>query len=344
MGVGRQAAGGQPRHRRAATTGFDQGAPPGRARAGRRVPRGDARVRRQCATWTSGTPTSTSRTCMQELRARVDARQRASGRGERGQGAHPRQPAGLRQADHVVDGERRIISDPPLIVPIEELFRRSSATEICRASLRGADPRLPPDAASDRRHLLEQFQLVHVARKVVGVGSVGTRAWIVLMLGRDGGDPLFLQAKEAEPSVLEAFAGASAYAQPGPAGGRRPAAHAGRQRHLPRLATRPGHRRRVDRDFYVRQLRDGKGSARRSRRWCRPAWRPTPGSVRLDAGPGPRPLRRPDRHRRPTSAAATRSTRPWPSSPRPTPTRTSRTSTSWRQPSATGRIKTVRGL
>jgi uncharacterized protein (DUF2252 family) len=63
----------------------------------------------------------------------------------------------------------------------------------------------------DRRVLLEQFELVDVARKVVGVGSVGTRAWIVLMLGRDGEDPLFLQLKEAEASALEGFLGRSEF-------------------------------------------------------------------------------------------------------------------------------------
>ncbi len=65
---------------------------------------------------------------------------------------------------------------------------------------------------TDRRHLLEDFDYVHMARKVVGVGSVGTRAWILLMLGRDGQDPLFLQAKEAQESVLERFVGKSRYA------------------------------------------------------------------------------------------------------------------------------------
>ena len=63
----------------------------------------------------------------------------------------------------------------------------------------------------DRRVLLEQFELADFARKVVGVGSVGTRAWIALMLGRDGKDPLFLQMKEAEPSVLEEFLGPSEF-------------------------------------------------------------------------------------------------------------------------------------
>ena len=69
--------------------------------------------------------------------------------------------------------------------------------------------------AGDRRRLLERFRYTHAARKVVGVGSVGTRAWIVLMLGHDESDPLFLQAKEAQPSVLEPFLGRSEFATSG---------------------------------------------------------------------------------------------------------------------------------
>ena len=88
---------------------------------------------------------------------------------------------------------------------------------------------------ADRRVLLDRFRFADMAHKVVGVGSVGTRAWILLMLGRDDDDPLFLQCKEAQPSVLAPYAGASRFAQPGPARRRGPAADAGRERHLPRL-------------------------------------------------------------------------------------------------------------
>ncbi|HEU5310219.1 MAG TPA: DUF2252 family protein, partial [Candidatus Eisenbacteria bacterium] len=95
---------------------------------------------------------------------------------------------------HVVDGEPRIVSDPPLIVPVEELLSADQAAtfverfhELLRTYRRSL--------LGDRRHLLEDFRFVHAAHKVVGVGSVGTRAWIVLMLGRDDADPLFLQAK-----------------------------------------------------------------------------------------------------------------------------------------------------
>src|SRR3954454_12038337 len=101
----------------------------------------------------------------------------------------------------MVDGLPRIIRDPPLIVPIEDLLeadQRVALEQAVRAVIRSYRRSLP----SDRRHLLERLRYAHAARKVVGVGSVGTRAWIVLMLGNDDDDPLFLQIKEAEASVL----------------------------------------------------------------------------------------------------------------------------------------------
>ena len=97
---------------------------------------------------------------------------------------------------------------------------------------------------SDRRHLLEQFTLVQVARKVVGVGSVGTRAWILLMDAGDGVEPLFLQAKEAQPSVLAEYCGRSQYANQGERVVAGQHLHAGPERHLPRLDPRPQPRRR----------------------------------------------------------------------------------------------------
>src|SRR5262245_7204267 len=115
---------------------------------------------------------------------------------------------------HMVDGEPRIISDPPLIEPIEDLAQGVEAdalTEALHDVLRSYRKTLP----HDRKALLEQFRLVHVAPKVGGVGSVGTRAWIALMLGRDETDPLFLQIKEAQPSVLEDHVGKSAFSNCG---------------------------------------------------------------------------------------------------------------------------------
>ena len=111
----------------------------------------------------------------------------------------------------------------------------------------------------DRRHLLESYRYVHAARKVVGVGSVGTRAWILLMLGRDTSDPLFLQFKEAQASVLEPFLGKSQYTQHG----RRVVEGQRMMQAAPdillgweRIATIDGEKR----DFYIRQLWDAKGS------------------------------------------------------------------------------------
>ncbi|HEU5042047.1 MAG TPA: DUF2252 domain-containing protein [Gemmatimonadales bacterium] len=159
---------------------------------------------------------------------------------------------------HEVDGELRIISDPPLIVPLEELFadRADEAEKRVRKVL-GTYRDTLPDA---RRHLFDQYDFVHVARKVVGVGSVGTRAFIVLLTGRDRQDPLFLQAKEAEASVLEPYLGQSAYDHPGQrvVEGQR-LMQAASDLFLGWLtAVGPDGKRR---HFYVRQLWDQKGSA-----------------------------------------------------------------------------------
>ena len=99
----------------------------------------------------------------------------------------------------VTGGRRRIISDPPMIVPVEEVFANVQADAIYE-QIRAVLGKYRRSLQSDRRRLLEEFTLVQVARKVVGVGSVGTRAWVLLMDAGDGDEPLFLQAKEAEPS------------------------------------------------------------------------------------------------------------------------------------------------
>jgi hypothetical protein len=118
--------------------------------------------------------------------------------------------AAFSKLTHDVDGEPRIISDPPLIVPIEELLRGEEATaaeHIFEVSFSLYRDSLP----DDRRHLVDRFRYAHFARKVVGVGSVGTRDWIVLLLGRDDNDPLFLQIKEASASVLTPYIGPSEF-------------------------------------------------------------------------------------------------------------------------------------
>ncbi len=166
----------------------------------------------------------------------------------------------LDRLTHVVDGELRILSRPPLVVPIEELLpdevqkrdaeeRLREVLELYAASLKG-----------DRRRLLAEYRFRHLAHKVVGVGSVGTRSWIVLLTGRDDADPLFLQAKEASASVLEPYAGKSRFRNHG----RRVVegqwlTQAASDSFLGWCTASSGLDGRR-RDFYVRQLWDGKGS------------------------------------------------------------------------------------
>ena len=160
----------------------------------------------------------------------------------------------------VVDGQRRIISDPPLIVPIEEIFADVQADTIYQL-LHTVVGKYRRSLQSDRRHLLEQFAMTQVARKVVGVGSVGTRAWVVLMDAGDGVEPLFLQAKEAQPSVLAQYSGRSQYANQGErvvAGQHLMQAQSDIFLGWTRV---PNPVDGLDRDFYVRQLRDWKFSA-----------------------------------------------------------------------------------
>jgi uncharacterized protein (DUF2252 family) len=161
---------------------------------------------------------------------------------------------------HLVDGRPRIISDPPLLVPVAELLPAEQDLAAFQGQLRDLIGKYRRTLETDRRYLLETFEFCDMARKVVGVGSVGTRCWITLMLGRDESDPLFLQVKEAEASVLSRFAGASKYANMGQrvvAGQRLMQASSdiflGWQRAEADLDGR-------QRDFYIRQLRDWKYS------------------------------------------------------------------------------------
>jgi uncharacterized protein (DUF2252 family) len=161
-----------------------------------------------------------------------------------------------------VDGQPRIISDPPLLVPIEELVPEAGDLARLEDFLRELVGDYRATLPDDRRRLIDGYSPVHFARKVVGVGSVGTRAWIVLFMGRDAGDPLFLQVKEAESSVLEPYVGRSEYATPGQrvVEGQRlmQAASDILLGWLPNVTGIDGRKRA----FYVRQLWDQKGSAR----------------------------------------------------------------------------------
>ncbi len=166
----------------------------------------------------------------------------------------------LERLTHEVDGQPRIVADAPLIVPVRDLLPDGTAGNL----LEWAHARLREYRRTleiDRRRLLERYEFVDLARKVVGVGSVGTRAWIALMLGRDQRDPLFLQIKEAEPSVLEEFAGRSDYRNAGHrvVSGQR-LMQAASDIFLGWLRVADG-LDGAERDYYVRQLRDWKGSA-----------------------------------------------------------------------------------
>jgi uncharacterized protein (DUF2252 family) len=193
------------------------------------------------------------------LAAGVDARTRRSAEKVVAKARTRDSMDALSKLTHVVDGELRIASKPPLVVTLDELTADDRASSL--AAVRGLVEQYRRTLPDDRSVLLDGYEMADVAHKVVGVGSVGTQAWIVLLLGRDDGDPLFLQVKEAQPSVCEAFLGPSRYP------------HAGRrvvegQRLMQASsdillgwlssAIEPDGRAR---EFYVRQLRDWKGSA-----------------------------------------------------------------------------------
>jgi uncharacterized protein (DUF2252 family) len=163
-----------------------------------------------------------------------------------------------RRADEV-EGELRIVADPPIIIPIEDLIQPGTEWE-------NPAPLIKKLLSSYRRtlgrqhHPLEEYQYVHAAYKMVGVGSVGTRCYIMLLLGRDQNDPLFLQVKEAQPSVLERFLGKSTYSHHGErvvAGQRLMQAATDIFLGWQAIRGLDG----VTRDYYVRQFHDWKGSA-----------------------------------------------------------------------------------
>jgi uncharacterized protein (DUF2252 family) len=158
-----------------------------------------------------------------------------------------------------VDGELRIVADPPLIIPLEDLVTPGSAwedpTPLIKKLLSNYRRTL-----GDHHHPVEEYRYVHAAYKMVGVGSVGTRCYIMLMLGRDHNDPLFLQVKEAQESVLERFVGKSTYRHHGQrvvAGQRLMQAATDIFLGWIRITGLDG----ATRDYYVRQFQDWKGSA-----------------------------------------------------------------------------------
>ena len=201
---------------------------------------------------------------LDELRAQFDSQMKARQRKMVDKGmAKARTRDSMQEVaklTHLVDGRPKIIADPPLLVPITDLLPKQMDQAAFEAQIQDLLAKYRRTLETDRRFLLETFQFADMARKVVGVGSVGTRCWIILMLGRDESDPLFLQVKEAEASVLSRFVGASKYTNMGQrvvAGQRLMQASSdiflGWQRTEAGLDGK-------QRDFYIRQLRDWKYS------------------------------------------------------------------------------------
>nr|WP_201469209.1 DUF2252 domain-containing protein [Microbacterium hydrocarbonoxydans] len=166
----------------------------------------------------------------------------------------------FRKLVRVVDGDLRIIAAPPLIVPVEHLREGDEGAadddvEVMREVIAAYRTTLVGE-----RHPVEEYRYRHMARKVVGVGSVGTRAWVLLFSGRDDDDPLLLQAKEAQSSVLERFLGPSEFASHGERvvrGQRLMQASSDIFLGWQSIAGIDGQHR----DFYLRQLQDGKGGS-----------------------------------------------------------------------------------
>ena len=165
----------------------------------------------------------------------------------------------LSKLTQLVDGRRRLASDPPLLVPIDELVGDADARRH-EEHMGVLINHYRESLDVSRRPLIGRFRYAGMARKVVGVGSVGTRAWVVMLLGRDEDDPLLMQVKEAQPSVLEPYLGPSGYtnaAQRVVVGQRLMQASGDVLLGWLRCVGPDGH----EGDYYVRQLHDWKGSA-----------------------------------------------------------------------------------
>jgi uncharacterized protein (DUF2252 family) len=201
------------------------------------------------------------RDLQKQYRSLLDARQRKAVAASAAKAMTRDNMQAFSKLTRIVDGRPRIVSDPPLIVRLADLLPGDTDTAGIEPQLAALLAKYLRTLETDRRFLVEQFDIADVARKVVGVGSVGTRCWIVLMLGRDHSDPLFLQVKEAQRSVLEAFAGTSRY----PGEGQRVVAGQRLMQAASDIFLGWQHANvgfdGQSRDFYVRQLRDWKLSA-----------------------------------------------------------------------------------
>ena len=155
-----------------------------------------------------------------------------------------------------MDGTLRIRSQPPLLVPLRDLADQHGRRPVSATWIEASFHAYDASIQSDRAHLLRRFQIRDIALKVVGVGSVGTRCFVVMLTGRDHGEPLFLQVKEAVDSVLEAYLPSSEYREHGErvVAGQR-VLQASSDIFLGWSAVEGGHQ------YYWRQFHDMKGSA-----------------------------------------------------------------------------------
>ena len=194
-----------------------------------------------------------------ELAAGADAGQVKAARRVTAKARQKSSVRALAKLTETVDGRTRFISMPPVLVPIAELLPAGDVRDV-ETEMLALIARYKKTLSPDRRRLMSSYRFVDLARKVVGVGSVGTRAWVILLEGRDGADPLVLQAKEAGRSVLERHLARSRYRNMGERvvqGQRFMQAASDIFLGWDRVTGIDG----VNRDFYVRQLWDGKGSA-----------------------------------------------------------------------------------
>ena len=260
VGVGRQAPGREHADRGARQRLRRQGAGADPARHGRPVPDRDGGLRRdEGPRRVVLTPRHRER-CSQEFGSQFKPKQVKRTEKTLAKARTKDSMSAFSKLTHAVNGDVRIVDQSPLIVPIDQLAAGADRDDLFEA-LHQLVRVYRETLEVDRRVLLERFELTDFARKVVGVGSVGTRAWIALLLGRDGQDPLFLQIKEAEASVLEAFLGPSGFSNHGQrvVTGQR-LMQATSDIFLGWLHVDSGLDDQA-RDFYCRQLKDWKGSA-----------------------------------------------------------------------------------
>ena len=228
----------------------------------------------------------------------------------------------LAKLTETVDGQLRIADRPPLLVPIDKLAEREGRdpAEISRNDRRTCSASTATRSTTRPQVLAERYRYVDAAHKVVGVGSVGTRAWIALLFGRDERRPALPAGQGSRAVGARAVRRGQPLQAPRPAGGRRPAADAGGRRHAARLVDRRGHRRQEARLLRAPALgRQGLGRGRDDE--PRRRWPPTR-ALRLEPRPRPRPHRRPPRDRRLPRQGRQSSTARSSSSRRPTRIRT----------------------